>query len=67
MILFCVVAGLYTWNTDDIRVDIETELNIISDCAPPGEEARGGEINKINKLGLSCAKLGLSCAKLSSA
>ena len=65
MILSYVVAGLYTWNTDDIRVDIETELNIISDCAPPGEEARGGEINKINKLGLSCAKLGLSSAKLS--
>merc|ERR1712013_111208 len=43
LILQKLQQGLYTWNTDDIRVDIETELNIISDCAPPGEEARGGE------------------------
>ena len=28
------------------HVDIETELTVIADCAPPGEEARGGE--KIN-------------------
>merc|ERR1711970_1348267 len=43
LILQKIQQGLYTWNSGDIHVDIETELNIISDCAPPGEEARGGE------------------------
>merc|ERR1711970_480828 len=43
LILQKIQQGLYTWNSGDIHVDIETELNVISDCAPPGEEARGGE------------------------
>merc|ERR1712045_638922 len=34
---------LNTWNTTDNHVDIESELAVIADCAPPGEEARGGE------------------------
>ena len=41
-----LLSGLNTWNKDDNHVDIETELTVIADCAPPGEEARGGE--KIN-------------------
>merc|ERR1712106_774882 len=43
LILQKIQQGLYTWNSGDTHVDIETELNVISDCAPPGEEARGGE------------------------
>merc|ERR1711915_229227 len=43
LILQKIQQGLYTWNSGDIHVDIDTELNVISDCAPPGEEARGGE------------------------
>ena len=38
-------AGLNTWNTTDNHVDIESELAVIADCAPPGEEARGGMEN----------------------
>ena len=36
-------AGLMTWSRGATLVDIEAELNTLSDCAPPGEEARGGE------------------------
>ena len=36
-------AGLLTWSRGATLVDIEAELNTLSDCAPPGEEARGGE------------------------
>merc|ERR1711892_1111860 len=43
LILQKIQQGLYTWNSGDTHVDIETELNVISDCAPPGEETRGGE------------------------
>merc|ERR1711874_378616 len=43
LILQKIQQGLYTWNSGDTHVDIETELNVIADCAPPGEEARGGE------------------------
>merc|ERR1712042_316395 len=43
LILQKIQQGLYTWNSGDTHVDIETGLNVISDCAPPGEEARGGE------------------------
>merc|ERR1711970_1011298 len=43
LILQKIQQGLYTWNSGETHVDIENELNIISDCAPPGEEARGGE------------------------
>ena len=38
-----VLSGLNTWNLNDNHVDIESELAVIADCAPPGEEARGGE------------------------
>ena len=38
-----VLSGLNTWNINDNHVDIESELAVIADCAPPGEEARGGE------------------------
>ena len=41
-----LVAGLATWNIRDHHVDLEAELTVITDCAPPGEEARGGEIMK---------------------
>ena len=30
-------------NVADIPVDIERELNVITDCSPPGEEARVGK------------------------
>merc|ERR1712123_214788 len=43
LILQKIQQGPYTWNSGETHVDIETELNVISDCAPPGEEARGGE------------------------
>merc|ERR1712029_475339 len=43
LILQKLQQGLNTWNINGNHVDIETELKIISDCAPPGEEARGGE------------------------
>merc|ERR1739848_758201 len=43
LILNKVQQGLNTWNTTDNHVDLEAELTVISDCAPPGEEARGGE------------------------
>merc|ERR1712045_917970 len=43
LILQKLQQGLNTWNTTDNHVDIESELAVISDCAPPGEEARGGE------------------------
>ena len=38
-----LLSGLNTWNINDNHVDIESELAVIADCAPPGEEARGGE------------------------
>ena len=38
-----VLSGLNTWNINDNHVDLESELAVIADCAPPGEEARGGE------------------------
>ena len=37
------VAGLLTWSSGATLVDLAQELNTISDCSPPGEEARGGE------------------------
>merc|ERR1712170_169797 len=43
LILQKLQQGLNTWNTNDNHVDIESELAVITDCAPPGEEARGGE------------------------
>merc|ERR1712079_695415 len=43
LILQKLQQGLNTWNTTDNHVDIESELAVIADCAPPGEEARGGE------------------------
>merc|ERR1711872_297975 len=43
LILQKLQQGLNTWHLEHTHVDIETELNVISDCAPPGEEARGGE------------------------
>merc|ERR1712198_143980 len=43
LILQKIQQGLRTWNNDDIHVDISKELSVITDCAPPGEEARGGE------------------------
>merc|ERR1711872_702593 len=43
LILQKIQQGLRTWSTDDIHVDIAKELSVITDCAPPGEEARGGE------------------------
>merc|ERR1711887_395313 len=43
LILQKIQQGLSTWNSGAVHVDIEHELNVISDCAPPGEEARGGE------------------------
>ena len=38
-----LLSGLNTWNINDNHVDLESELAVIADCAPPGEEARGGE------------------------
>merc|ERR1712142_657525 len=43
LILQKIRQGLLTWNVSDIHVDISKELSVITDCAPPGEEARGGE------------------------
>merc|ERR1712025_517124 len=43
LILQKLQQGLNTWNINDNHVDLESELSTISDCAPPGEEARGGE------------------------
>merc|ERR1712045_780887 len=43
LILEKLQQGLHTWNINDNHVDIESELAVIADCAPPGEEARGGE------------------------
>merc|ERR1711988_1909133 len=43
LILQKLQQGLNTWNINDNHVDIESELAVIADCAPPGEEARGGE------------------------
>ena len=37
------VSGLNTWNINDNHVDLESELAVIADCTPPGEEARGGK------------------------
>merc|ERR1712037_501673 len=43
LILQKLQQGLMTWSRGATLVDIEAELNTLSDCAPPGEEARGGE------------------------
>merc|ERR1711988_424433 len=43
LILNKLQQGLATWNIRDHHVDLEAELTVITDCAPPGEEARGGE------------------------
>merc|ERR1712079_737825 len=43
LILEKLQQGLATWNIQHNHVDIESELATITDCAPPGEEARGGE------------------------
>merc|ERR1711936_1185377 len=43
LILEKIQQGLLTWDVGACHVDIEAELNVIADCAPPGEEARGGE------------------------
>merc|ERR1711963_653442 len=43
LILQKLQQGLLTWSRGATLVDIEAELNTLSDCAPPGEEARGGE------------------------
>merc|ERR1712066_418382 len=43
LILQKIQQGLYTWNSGENHVDLEAELAVIADCAPPGEEARGGE------------------------
>merc|ERR1712226_1705256 len=43
LILNKLQQGLATWNFQHHHVDIESELTTITDCAPPGEEARGGE------------------------
>merc|ERR1712054_69096 len=43
LILQKLQQGLNTWNINDNHVDLESELAVITDCAPPGEEARGGE------------------------
>ena len=50
-ILIKIFSGLNTWNINDNHVDLESELAVITDCAPPGEEARGGKIkNKKQEL-----------------
>merc|ERR1712127_1156844 len=43
LILQKIRQGLSTWSVEDVHVDIEGELSVITDCSPPGEEARGGE------------------------
>merc|ERR1712110_1244123 len=43
LILQKLQQGLLTWSRGATLVDIEAELNTLADCAPPGEEARGGE------------------------
>merc|ERR1712180_54524 len=43
LILQKIQQGLYTWTSGGTHVDIESELGTITDCALPGEEARGGE------------------------
>ena len=35
--------GLVSWDVSEIPVDISRELTVLTDCAPPGEEARGGK------------------------
>jgi hypothetical protein len=42
-VFFLSISGLNTWNSDENHVDLDHELDTITDCAPPGEEARGGE------------------------
>ena len=34
--------GLMSWDVSSCHVDLAKELDIITECSPPGEEARGG-------------------------
>ncbi|XP_023324972.1 microtubule-associated protein futsch [Eurytemora carolleeae] len=43
LILRKIEQGLKSWDISEVHVDLEKELSVITDCAPPGEEARGGE------------------------
>ena len=36
---------MVSWDVSEIPVDISRELAVLTDCAPPREEARGGEFS----------------------
>jgi hypothetical protein len=40
---FSSVSGLLSWDVSFCHVDLEKELGVITDAAPPGEELRGGQ------------------------
>lgn len=43
--LFMSLAGFLSWDVSDCHVDLEEELNTITQHAPEGEEARHGKSN----------------------
>ena len=42
MDISCLFAGLMSWDDSSCHVDLAKELDIITECSPPGEEQRGG-------------------------
>lgn len=42
--VFLSLAGFLSWDVSDCHVDLEEELNTITQHAPEGEEARHGKL-----------------------
>ena len=43
-ILFALsLAGLLSWDVSSCHVDLERELKVVTEAAPPGEELRAGD------------------------
>ena len=38
------LSGLMSWDDSSCHVDLAKELDIITQCSPPGEEQRGGKL-----------------------
>ena len=36
-------AGLLSWDVSSCHVDLERELKVVTEAAPPGEELRAGD------------------------
>ena len=43
LFFFFFLPGLLSWDASSCHVDLEKELKVVTEAAPPGEELRAGD------------------------